>query len=255
MRAEPEKTRSADWEGNPSGGVAPASLANTSSGRLPPVRIVNKRQVKLDFDVTKIGPSGLGNVDVYVTGDGGKSWQRIPGDPQALLPAISENPGVPVHGSVTVSLPQEGKAFGYFVVVKSRAGLGLPPPQAGEPPHVRLEMDTTLPQAEMYRPQADGGRRDALILTWEASDRNLAPKPISLEWAEHKDGPWEVIGEREMANTGRYTWQVPDKMPPRVYLKLIVRDTAGNVAVAQTDQPILIDLSVPQVQNVGISLP
>jgi hypothetical protein len=242
-------------EGSPAGPVAPASLTTTGdpAGALPPVRIINKQQAKLDFNVTKVGPSGLGGVDVYVTADEGETWARSPIDPQATLPATADH-SAPVNGSVTVTMPQEGKVYGFYIVVKSRAGLGQPPPRPGQPPQIRLEVDTTLPQADLYSPQADATRRDALNLTWSATDRNLAPNPITLEWAEQPDGPWQVIGEREMPNTGRYTWTVPEQMPPRAYLRLTVKDTAGNVALAQTDQPILIDLSIPQVENVGLSL-
>ena len=36
-------------------------------------------------------------------------------------------------------------------------------------------------------------------------------------------------------------------------LRLTVRDTAGNSAVAQTNEAILIDLSVPEVDGVTMS--
>jgi hypothetical protein len=55
-----------------------------------------------------------------------------------------------------------------------------------------------------------------------------------------------------LPNTGRYTWQVPANTPPKVYLKLTVRDTAGNAAVAKTDDAILIDLTVPEVGGVQV---
>jgi hypothetical protein len=45
---------------------------------------------------------------------------------------------------------------------------------------------------------------------------------------------------------------VPEDTPPKVYLRLSVRDTAGNVAVAQTPQPVLIDLTEPEVGNVRL---
>ncbi len=33
---------------------------------------------------------------------------------------------------------------------------------------------------------------------------------------------------------------------------MTVRDTAGNRAVAQSQRPVLIDLSVPEVSNIGL---
>ena len=35
--------------------------------------------------------------------------------------------------------------------------------------------------------------RDALLLTWNATDRNLAPNPIWLQYAEGPNGPWQTI--------------------------------------------------------------
>jgi hypothetical protein len=224
-----------------------------SRGSLPPLRIINKRQAKLDFEVAKFGPSGLGSVDVYVTTDEGATWERMPGDANLSLPPTGGAPGVsPVKGSLMVPLAREATIYGFYIIVKSRAGLGKAPPRNGDPPQIRLEADTTLPEAELYSPQPDPNQHDVLVLTWKASDHNLTATPISLEWAEHKDGPWFYIGDPELPNTGTFPWQVPSKAPPKVYLKLTVRDKAGNQAVAQTNEPILVDLSVPEVSFIGL---
>jgi hypothetical protein len=239
---------------------APITTANSSPtppapsrGQLPPLQIVNKRQVKLGFDVARFGPSGLSTVDIYVTQDEGATWVQSKDDPAVSLPVSPEvSNQAPVKGTVTVQLPADGKVYGFYLVVKSRAGLGKPPPMPGAVPHVRLECDTTQPSAELYRPDPDPARGTSLVLSWKAEDRNLSQNPISMEWSANATGPWEFIGGPELPNTGRYTWQVPPKIPPKVYLKLTVRDTAGNVAVAQTPEPVLIDLTVPEVGGVMV---
>lgn len=225
-------------------------------GELPPVKILNKKQVKLDFNVVKYGPSGLGSVDVYVTTDEGASWAKAEGKPEVTLPVSTEtrNPS-PVRGSVTVQLPREGIVYGFYLVVKSRAGLSKPAPSPGTRPHVRIEVDTTMPVADLLRPQADTtGRADTLVLMWKASDKNLALNPISLEWAANPEGPWAFIGDQQLPNTGRYAWTITDTVPPKVFLKLTVRDTAGNVAVAQTREPVLIDLIEPDLGSGDIGV-
>ena len=73
---------------------------------------------------------------------------------------------------------------------------------------------------------------------------------MSLEWAARPEGPWTFIGEAQLANTGRYVWQIAENTPPKVFLRLSVRDTAGNTAIAQTPQPIMIDMTRPDVGNV-----
>ena len=94
---------------------------------------------------------------------------------------------------------------------------------------------------------------------WQATDKNLTSRPITLEWCEQAspDAQWHLIGPAELPNNGRFDWQPPAEIPPNVYLRLTVRDTAGNKAVAQTTKPVLIDLIVPEVTNVnlgGVSL-
>jgi hypothetical protein len=214
---------------------------------LPPVEIRNKPQAKIDFQIGKYGPSGLGSVEVYVSTDDGGTWALSPTDRSVTLPTAAEiQSGAPAAGSVMVELKQEGVVYSYFIVVKSRAGLGKKPPEPGTTPQVRIEMDVTPPSVEMYVPQPDPNRRDTLLLTWKATDKNLANDPVTIEWAERKEGQWNQIGAPQMANSGQYSWPVPANVPPSVYLRLAVRDTAGNVAVAQTQEPVLVDLSVPE---------
>lgn len=238
--------------GSSTAGAAPPISPTPPRGPLPPHRIINQKQVKVGFEVTRYGPSGLGTVDVYVTKDEGMTWEKSNADPNVPLPVTPETPGNgPVKGTVTVQIPEEGKIYGFFLVVKSRAQLSKQPPRSGDAPQIRVECDTTQPAAELYAPQADPARGTNLILSWKAEDRNLAQNPISLEWSPNGT-TWEFIGDVQHPNTGRYTWQVPAKIPAKVHLKLTVRDAAGNVAVAQTNEPVVIDLTVPEVGGVTI---
>ena len=93
-----------------------------------------------------------------------------------------------------------------------------------------------------------------MVLTWKATDRNLSLNPVILEWSEKREGPWSPIGAGELPNTGKYSWAMHPNMPASVYLKLMVKDSAGNVAVAQTQEPLLIDLNIPEVIVLVISV-
>ena len=86
-------------------------------------------------------------------------------------------------------------------------------------------------------------------------DKNLTERPITLQWAPKVDGPWEFIGGPELPNTHSYAWQVPPAAAAAtsVYLKLTVRDGAGNEAVAVTKDPVVVDLNVPEVSGVSVS--
>jgi hypothetical protein len=235
----------------PSPGSPSTAAAAGYRGELPPLQIVNRAQVKLGFDVTRFGPSGLGGVDVFVTMNEGMTWDKLPGEHQVSLPLSPDSKGM-VRGNVTVTLAREGVTYGFYLVVKSRAGLGKSAPAPGTQPHMRIEMDTTPPEAKLFAPQPSPDRPESLVLTWEAKDRNLSANPVSLEWATKPEGPWSFIGDSQLPNTGKYIWNVPANFPPQVYLRLTVRDTAGNPAVARTDKPVLIDLSVPEAGNFTI---
>lgn len=216
-----------------------------------PVHIVSRRQVKLEFEVTKSGSSGIGSVEVFVTLDDGLTWALGVSEP------VVSGPGdlatvVPQRMGVMLPLSQEGVIYGFTLVVKSKAGLGRPAPQRGEPPQIRVELDSTHPEATLLSAIAEPSRRDALILSWKAGDRNLANLPIQLEWAERRDGPWHPISEVDLPNTGRHIWVVPSQVPPCVYMRLLVKDKAGNIAIAQTPDPLLVDLNVPEFQVLGI---
>lgn len=237
---------------DPLGPMNPGTRPPTGRLNMPDLKIVNKRQMKLDFEVAKFGPSGLGRVNVFVTTDDGQTWEKQITDGSTAFPMGVERSGGPVRGSVGINLMQEGVPYGFTVVVESKAGLSKAPPQRGDAPQIRLELDMTLPEAQLFQPAPDPGRRDTLLLTWKAQDRNLAANPISLEWAERKDGPWNYIGSPELPNTGKHSWPVPPNAPASVYLRLTVRDTAGNTAVAQTSDPVLVDLTVPEVSVISL---
>ncbi len=247
----------------------PAAFAPESArGALPPVQIVNKHEVRIEFEVPRVGPSGLGGADVYFTLNEGATWQRWPGEVPVSLPPLTEtHAAMPVRGSVTVQLTAEAVTYGFIVAAKSRAGLARPAPKSGEPPRVRVELDTTVPMAELHEPRPDPSQPDTLTLSWKAVDRNLAAQgqPITLEWAERREGPWNAIGGDRLPNsmpagmsatermTGACSWHLLERMPSRVYLRLTVEDKAGNRAVAETATPVLIDLSVPETNIIGVA--
>jgi hypothetical protein len=211
--------------------------------------VVNNRRVTLEYEVSKSGPSGIGSVDLYMTQDDGLNWQRVEAEHG---PAVPGRPGEPMRRTLSVLLGQDG-TYGFTLIVRSKAGqTSRLEPKANEPPAMRLELDTKVPEAELYRPEPSPTQKDALVIQWKANDKNLGPRPISLEWAEQPRGEWKPIGDKQIANTGSHTWQLPEGMPAKVYLRLTVRDKGGNVAVAETRLPVLIDLVKPVAELRGV---
>jgi hypothetical protein len=119
-------------------------------------------------------------------------------------------------------------------------------------PELRLELDTTAPTAQLYRPEPDAKHSDSLILSWNASDKNLAANPITLQWCEKLGQEWQTI-VADHPNDGRYAWKLPPNVPFLVYLRLVANDTAGNVSMAETPEPVCIDLKEPEGRLIGLS--
>jgi hypothetical protein len=236
--------------------TAPTTPANVNSA-LPQLTIVRRDFVKLEFEVARCGPSGVGTVDVYLTTDDGMHWERTQHDvPVTMLAGTEYMAGMPLRGSVLVKLPQPEVPYGIYLVVKSKANLGEPPPTPGKLPQMRVEVDVKAPEAQLLLPPTpDPARENTLVFHWTAHDRNLDHNnAISLEYSETPNGPWRFIGGPTIPNTGHISWVVPGEIPTgRVYLKLTVRDLAGNVSVATTPEPgVLIDTVVPTVSHVSL---
>ena len=54
-------------------------------------------------------------------------------------------------------------------------------------------------------------------------------------------GPWIPIAS-ELPNSGQYAWQLKANLPQRAYLRLEVRDAAGNLGTYETPDPAALDL-------------
>jgi len=223
----------------------PRATGFTGTRALPAIRYVNHREVALAYEITREGPSRVGNVELWWTPDEGKTWERAPAPP--VEDAVLNN-----RRQRIIDLQEGDSIYGFSLVIRNRAGLGKAAPRAGDVPEMRIELDTVKPLAQLFKPQADPHNRDTLLLTWSAKDKNLTPTPVTLEWSERSDGGWQGIGV-DLANTGQYAWQLPPTMPVQVYLRLRVKDLAGNEGVAVTPEPQLVDLTEPEGRLVDVA--
>jgi hypothetical protein len=248
--AEPEArviARSAPPRASPMPSAPSAATPPEEPGRpaLPAPRLVNNPEVVLDYRLDKVGPSGVGSIELWLTENDGQSWQRW-----AEYPDVKDLIGGKYRGSVT--LPREG-VYGFRMVVKSKAGRGQPAPRPGEAPELRIELDTTAPTVELLEPRPDPESKDSLLLQWKVKDRNLDTLPITLEYADDLHGKWEPIITNLANKAEGYSWKVPPGKV-NVYLRIRVRDRAGNEGVAVTDKPQLVDMSEPEGHLLDASL-
>ena len=231
----------------PTGGGTPPP----ARGPVPGLEYRNSNRLNVEYTVDKVGASGLGSVDLYVTRDDGANWQRLTGEQLAAAqPGLDGMP--PTKRSIAAELPGEGR-YGLYLVVRSGVGLGKQPPRNGDKPQMRVEVDMTPPEGTLYGLQPAPGQVDAVIIRWKATDLNLAERPIRLEWTDRKGGTWTQIGDTNLQNTGSYNWRLPSQIPGKVYLKMSITDLAGNTAVAESAEPVTIDLTEPEAKITGLS--
>jgi hypothetical protein len=206
----------------------------------PKIPIVGNTRFAVDYALRGVGPAGVGKVELYYTKDGGVQWQLLGEDADKTPP-------------FEVELPGEGR-YGLQVVVLSPAGNGQRPPQPGDRPTIQVEVDTTAPEAELYRPVADPETpSEAMLISWSARDSHLSDRPVRLYYSAQAEGPWEPIGT-DLPASGQYRWYVPPRTPFQVYLRLAVSDLCNNESVAVTPEPVLVDLSKPEAEVIGIAI-
>jgi hypothetical protein len=225
---------------------------------------INYPRFDLGYDLEARGPSGISRVDLWVTRDEGRSWYKW-----------SQHDGK--GGSVRVVLDtrenmQLEGSYGFRLVPVSGAGLSEREPTAGDVPELRIILDVTPPQIDLFPPVSDPNAPDTLIIQWKATDRNFGDDPITLEWSETPGGPWKPVASaaneaivqvgalatpiaRRLPNTGQFGWRVSLGVPARVYLKATAKDAAGNVREIVTREPILVDLTKPRAKINGIVPP
>lgn len=204
---------------------------------LPPgerPRMVNSRLFELEYDVDSVGPSGIGRVELWGTRDAGKTWRSFTLDNDNRSPLL-------------VNVEEEG-VYGFCVVVTNGLGLGGQQPKSGDLPDLWVGIDLTKPTARIVSAQqgvdAEAGQ---LIISWQADDRTLAARPVSLSFSQARTGPWLPIASG-LENTGRYAWTIDSRTPAQFYLRLEVRDEAGNVGTHETTEPLAIDQSRPTIR-------
>jgi hypothetical protein len=192
-------------------------------GRVP-VRYSDSERFSLEYALEAIGANGVESVELYGSISGGKTWTLWGADPDRSTPFDIETKG-------------EG-VFGYRVVVVGRNGLASPRPLAGEVPDIIVVVDKTKPTVKLTSARYGAGdRTGSLVIGYEASDENLMTRPVALSFSDSVSGPWTTIAAG-LRNDGMYVWPADPQLPRQIYLRMDVKDKAGNVGTYVLDQPI-----------------
>ena len=118
-------------------------------------------------------------------------------------------------------------------------------------PSLWVVVDTTKPVVKITSVRVLPGNRSPLVeITWEATDANLMPQPVSLEWSPDKTATkWNEIKYRldnlPGSHMGRYTWEIPDENLWKFWIRARAVDKASNTGEAIWDKEVIVDLEQP----------
>lgn len=195
-------------------------------------RLINKKRFNLDYDVEAVGVAGVADVELWGTSDRGQTWMKWGADPDLKSP-------------LEVDVSNEA-VYGFRIVVVSRNGLTSPPPKTGDPADVWVQVDSTSPECRLtsvtYGQGEDAGKLD---IRWEAADANLGGRPVTLLMSDRPDAGYSVIAAG-LPNNGQYLWPYDPRAPQQIFLRLEVRDEAGNLGFHQLDEPIRVEGLTPK---------
>ncbi|HEX3313810.1 MAG TPA: hypothetical protein VHR72_02910 [Gemmataceae bacterium] len=220
----------------------PGGIANTAyrqsfeTDRPNDRKLINTTHAQIEFRVDKVGPSGLGKVEVFMTRDRGNSWEKLADSPNKRSP-------------VDVDLPGEG-VFGLRMVLSNGNGIGGHPPRSGERPQYYIEVDATSPTVQILPYEMVPGA-NALDIRWTATDANLGAEPVSIYYRTRADAGWQPM-VRNLKNDGVYRWAFPRDVGGQIFYKLEVVDMAGNMTKVETPTPILLDQTEPEATLLDI---
>lgn len=219
--------------------AAPVMAATPQGKQNGPKLILNQPHVVMEYKIDQVGPSGVGKVEVWITSDEGRSWERLCDDIDRRSPAEFD-------------LPKEG-TYGVALVVLNGNLVGDPPPSPGTQPDCWIEVDTTKPSAQILAVRPGGEDHPwSLVVSWTANDKNLGPTPIDLYYSTSREGPWQPMG-RGLKNAGNYAWDAPREAGPQFFVRMEVTDRAGNMTRCDMPQAVTLDRSRPTGHVISVS--
>ncbi|MDO4630644.1 MAG: hypothetical protein Q4C70_15800, partial [Planctomycetia bacterium] len=193
------------------------------------IRYINQPGLSVDYDVSTVGSSGVGRVELWGTLDDGQTWTYMAEDKDCTSP-------------VNLNLKSDGK-YGFQILIFNGAGVGMERPQAGSAPQMEVVLDRINPRVQLYTIQLQAEFGD-LEITWGAEDLNLGTNPVLLSWSSSTEGPWRAMTSVPLENTGRFVWRIPDGVPGKVYIRLDVCDLSKNSTTLVTG-PVVTDIMRP----------
>jgi hypothetical protein len=203
----------------------------------PAVLLVNDTHVSVEYNVGKSGPSGLAKVLIYGTTDQGRTWECLGEDADHRSPA-------------EINLPGEG-IYGIRMSGVNGNGFGGKAPAAGEQPSTTIEVDLTRPKLHSFKTGlAKSGQLD---IRWKVTDKNLGNQSVNLFYRTSRKGAWKPLVAK-LKGEGNFRWSITQDLAPQYYIRLEATDLAGNVISCESQNPVLVDRTEPDINVTGITV-
>lgn len=174
------------------------------------------RSIQIPFNIDLKNQDKIKELILCMSTDLGQTWYQVGKKPATerffLFPA-----------------PGDGTYWFLIQQVDKQGRLEPADPHRAKPA-MRICVDTTPPEVAL---QAEGDK-NTINLTWVAEDANLEDKSVrQIQFALHKDGPWsDPIISGPLPNTGHNNWNLAGLSLSDFYVRIQVRDKAGNDAYA-----------------------
>ncbi|MFW6124936.1 MAG: hypothetical protein ACOC46_02205 [Pirellulales bacterium] len=200
-----------------------------------PTRAIDSHLFELEYDLSAVAAADVDAVELWATRDRGESWQRYQTDRDHRSPLL-------------VRMNRDGW-YGFRIVVAGPDGRRPRPPQDGQPPELLVHVDTTAPRVKIDRVDLrQGGDGRSLVVAWRGEEDDFPPHPARLLVSRGPRGPWTSLAE-ELPASGRYALPLERIGADRaVYVRIEMRDTAGNLGAAQTPQPVVLHRGPPRME-------
>jgi tetratricopeptide (TPR) repeat protein len=200
------------------------SACAVAAGTEPPRYLASR---ELSFACRTAGDTPVGDAELYVSTDAGRTWEPVPDARHAQ--------------ELRFTAAEDGR-YEFYFVLHNAAGASGPAPTPGTRPALSVEVDTTPPLVQVHRAELDG-QPAAVLLAVTLVEENLAEDAVRLFFRATPADAWTDGGPVRPAHDGRYRWAPPPETAGTLELRVVAADRAGNQSAAD---PLTLELpSVP----------
>lgn len=163
--------------------------------------------------------------ELWYTEDDGKKWVRLDERKE-----IDSGPFVFADPSVD---PHSENEYGFYIVIYSeKKMLGMLPQDGVTPPLAKVVFDQKRPDMMLGKiPPRIYSPEGRIEIPFKADDGHFGEEPIQIFYRIGRDADWHLI-EKNLANSGKYVWEIPRALWPTEGLSFSVKaeavDRAGN---------------------------